>query len=130
MAKMTFKVNVNRHVLGTQENFKINKENDMTNYKRNERNPNDGSGIPDMPVMQFDNERPDPLDLLKIHMIQKHGEAEGLKLLKAMSALDALRTLEEIKNSEQTTGIAFRDEKSGYEQYSMPKMEINGGKKS
>lgn len=121
-----FHVNVCRHTIGDPkfENFKINdKENNvMTTYKRNERHP-DGTGVPDPPKMTFgEQRRPDPLDQLKNFMVNKHGEAEGIKLLKLMSAEEAIETLELIKNNENETGIAFKQ--GNFETYSMPKMKF------
>lgn len=100
----------------------IRKENDMTNYKRNERNPNDGTGVPDMPKLNFGNQRPDPLEQLKVHMTTKYGQVEGLKLLRAMTAEEAIRTLEQIKDNKQETGIAYK--KGDFEAYSMPKINF------
>ena len=101
------------------------KENNMTTYKRNERNPNDGSGVPDMPKLNFGNQRPDdPLELLKTHMVAKHGQTQGLKLLRVMTAEDAVRTLELIQsNKPETTGILKGND--GQERYVMPSINWN-----
>jgi len=102
-----------------------NKENKMTNIKDNEFQKNN---VPSMPKLFEESHDQDIISLVMGHLTEKHGDETRAKAaLKNLGGNEILILADSLKqNKQEETSIAFRDEKSGFEAYSMPKMRTNG----
>ena len=54
-----------------------------------------------MPEMDFGQKKTDPISIVKKYLTNKHGETEGLKILKDLCAGDVIEMADKIKNGQQ-----------------------------